>query len=71
MAKHAKLSAKGLGVIAQALPTKYKSKAGLVAAVLGLALSAATYFGTDYPQVALAIQALTAFGFVEKSGSDE
>ncbi|MCD2462469.1 hypothetical protein MBT42_02735 [Streptomyces sp. MBT42] len=65
MSKHAKVSKKGLARIAGALPTKYKSKAGLVAAVLGVALSAATYFGTDYPQVALAIQALTAFGFVE------
>ncbi|WAB08731.1 membrane protein [Streptomyces phage Andris] len=70
MSKHAKVSRKGLGVIAGALPTKYKSKAGLVAAVLGVALSAATYFGTDYPQVALAIQALTAFGFVEQSDSE-
>ncbi|ATI18891.1 hypothetical protein SEA_ANIMUS_28 [Streptomyces phage Animus] len=67
MSKHAKVSKKGLARIAGALPTKYKSKAGLVAAVLGVALSAATYFGTDYPQVALAIQALTAFGFVETS----
>ncbi|QAY15932.1 hypothetical protein SEA_JANUS_28 [Streptomyces phage Janus] len=67
MSKHAKVSKKGLARIAGALPTKYKSKAGLVAAVLGVVLSAATYFGTDYPQVALAIQALTAFGFVETS----
>ncbi|MGW8953511.1 DUF7439 family protein [Streptomyces sp. NPDC055709] len=70
MSKHAKVSSKGLGAIAGALPTKYKSKAGLVAAVLGVALSAATYFGTDYPQVALAIQALTAFGFVEQPDSE-
>ncbi|MFF8845488.1 hypothetical protein ACF08N_22640 [Streptomyces sp. NPDC015127] len=67
MSKHRKVSAKGLGVIARALPTKYKSKTGLVAAVLGVALSAATLFATDYPQVALAIQALTALGFVENS----
>jgi len=70
VSKHARVSKKGLGAIAGALPTQYKSKAGLVAAVLGVALSAATYFGTDYPQVALAIQALTAFGFVEQSDSE-
>ncbi|MFJ6680600.1 DUF7439 family protein [Streptomyces werraensis] len=65
MSKHRKVSAKGLGFIARALPTKYKSKAGLVAALAGVALSVAVYFETDYPQLALAIQALTAFGFVE------
>ncbi|MGW6600617.1 DUF7439 family protein [Streptomyces sp. NPDC055036] len=66
MNKHRKVSGKGLSAIARALPTKYRSKAGLVAAGLGLALSVAAYLGTDYPQVALAIQALTALGFVEK-----
>jgi hypothetical protein len=35
-----------------------------------VALSLATYFGTDYPQVALVIQALTAFGFVEQTDSE-
>lgn len=70
MSKHAKVTSRGLSRIARALPTKYKSKAGLVAAALGVALSAATYFGTDYPQVALAIQALTALGFVEQSDSE-
>lgn len=70
MGKHAKVTAKGLGVIAGALPTRYKSKAGLVAAALGVALSVAAYFTTDYPQVALAIQALTALGFVEKPDSE-
>ncbi|MFF4054601.1 hypothetical protein ACFYZ0_02255 [Streptomyces sp. NPDC001708] len=69
MSRHAKVSSKGLGAIARALPTKYKSKAGLIAAVVGVALSVATYFGTDYPQIALAIQALTAFGFVEQADS--
>lgn len=70
MSKHAKVTSKGLGAIAGALPTRYKSRAGLVAAVLGVVLSVATYFGTDYPQVALAIQALTAFGFVDRSDSE-
>lgn len=70
MSKHAKLTSRGLARIAGALPTKYKSKAGLVAAGVGVALSLATYFGTDYPQVALVIQALTAFGFVEQSDSE-
>ncbi|MEV5330872.1 DUF7439 family protein [Streptomyces werraensis] len=65
MSKHRKVSKKGLGLITRALPTKYKSKAGLVAALAGVALSVAVYFETDYPQLALAIQALTAFGFVE------
>ncbi|MEU9795076.1 hypothetical protein AB0E27_31575 [Streptomyces sparsogenes] len=67
MSKHRKLSAKGLGLIARALPTKYRSKAGLIAAILGVILSAAAVVGTDYPQVALVIQALTALGFVESS----
>jgi hypothetical protein len=61
------VSGKGLGLVVRALPTKYKSKTGLVAAVLGLVLSVAVYFQTDYPQIALAIQALTAFGFVEQT----
>lgn len=65
MSKHRKVSKKGLGAIARALPTKYKSKAGMVAALAGLALSVAIYFESDYPQLALAIQALTAFGLVE------
>ncbi|WP_329289576.1 hypothetical protein [Streptomyces pseudovenezuelae] len=70
MSRHAKVSSKGLGVIARALPTRYKSKVGLVAALVGVTLSVATYFGTDYPQIALAIQALTAFGFVEQADSE-
>ncbi|MBQ0949257.1 MULTISPECIES: hypothetical protein [unclassified Streptomyces] len=65
MSKHRKVSAKGLGVITRALPTKYKSKAGLVAAIVGLAVSVAAIVGTDHPEVAAVIQALTAFGFVE------
>lgn len=65
MSKHRKVSDKGLRAIARALPTKYKSKAGLIAALAGVALSAAALFAADYPQVAIAIQALTAFGFVE------
>ncbi|WP_406192321.1 hypothetical protein OH733_05495 [Streptomyces griseus] len=56
-----------MSAIAKALPTKYRSKAGLVASVAGVALSVAVLFATDYPQVAVAIQALTALGFVEKS----
>ncbi|AXQ61084.1 hypothetical protein SEA_HANK144_28 [Streptomyces phage Hank144] len=70
MAKHARVTDKGLGAIARALPTKYKSKAGLISAVAGVALSVAVYFQTDYPQLALAIQALTAFGFIEKPDSE-
>ncbi|QOV06152.1 hypothetical protein KGG72_gp22 [Streptomyces phage Salutena] len=65
MSKHRRVSEKGLSLITRTLPTKYKSKAGLVAALAGVALSAAALFATDYPQVAVAIQALTAFGFVE------
>ncbi|MCY0933619.1 DUF7439 family protein [Streptomyces sp. H34-S4] len=70
MSKHAKVSAKGLGVIARALPTKYRSKTGLVAAVLGVALSVAAVVATDYPEVAVALQALTALGFVEQPDSE-
>jgi hypothetical protein len=70
VSRHAKVTSKGLARIAGALPTKYKSKAGLVAAVVGLGLSVAVYFETDYPQIALAIQALTAFGFIEKPDSE-
>ncbi|QJD50674.1 hypothetical protein SEA_ISSMI_28 [Streptomyces phage Issmi] len=65
--KHARLSGKGLGAIARALPTKYKSKTGLVTAALGVAVSLAVYFETDYPQLALVVQALTALGYVEQT----
>lgn len=65
MSKHRKVSDKGLRVIARTLPTKYKSKTGLVAALVGLVLSVAAIVGTDHPEVAAVIQALTAFGFVE------
>jgi hypothetical protein len=61
------LSGKGLGAIARALPTKYKSKTGLVTAALGVAVSLAVYFETDYPQLALVVQALTALGYVEQT----
>jgi hypothetical protein len=67
VSKHAKLSGKGLGAIARALPTKYKSKTGLVTAALGVAVSLAVYFETDYPQLALVVQALTALGYVEQT----
>jgi hypothetical protein len=70
VSRHRKVTKKGLGAIARALPTKYRGKAGLVAATLGVLLSVAAVVGTDYPQVALAIQALTAFGFVEQSDSE-
>ncbi|ATI18967.1 hypothetical protein KGG85_gp27 [Streptomyces phage Tefunt] len=70
MSKHAKVSRKGLARIAGALPTKYKSRAGLVASAAGVILSLAVYFQGDYPQVALAIQALTALGFVEQTDSE-
>ncbi|WJN62571.1 hypothetical protein [Streptomyces phage phiScoe1] len=70
MSRHKKVSKKGLGAIAGALPTKYKSKAGLVASVLGVALSVAAVFATDHPELAVALQALTAFGFVENSDSE-
>ncbi|MFE5663416.1 hypothetical protein ACFQ7W_05740 [Streptomyces niveus] len=70
MSKHRRVSEKGLGVIARALPTRYRSKAGLAAAVLGVALSVVSVVATDYPQAAIAIQALTALGFVEKPDSE-
>ncbi|QPB09856.1 hypothetical protein KGG73_gp22 [Streptomyces phage Sentinel] len=70
MSCHAKVSKKGLGAIAGALPTKYKSKSGLVASVLGVALSLALYFQGDYPQLGIVVQALTALGFVENSDSE-
>ncbi|MFI5863573.1 hypothetical protein [Streptomyces sp. NPDC051546] len=67
MSKHSKVSSKGLSIIARALPTRYKSKAGLAASVLGVILSVAAVIATDHPEVAVALQALTAFGFVEQS----
>jgi hypothetical protein len=70
MGKHSRVSAKGRAVITQYLPTKYKSKAGLVASLAGVVLSVAVLFTTDYPQIAVAIQALTAFGFVENSDTE-
>ncbi|WP_436739915.1 DUF7439 family protein [Streptomyces sp. BBFR102] len=70
MSKHRKVSAKGRAAITQYLPTKYKSKSGLVASFAGVILSVAVLFTTDYPQIAVAIQALTAFGFVENSDSE-
>ncbi|MFG2923871.1 hypothetical protein ACGFYA_20475 [Streptomyces sp. NPDC048305] len=70
MSKHRKVSDKGLSFIAQTLPTKYKSKAGLVASVAGVALSVVAIFATDHPEIAVALQALTAFGFVEQADSE-
>ncbi|AVO22510.1 hypothetical protein PBI_PAEDORE_27 [Streptomyces phage Paedore] len=70
MSKHRRVSAKGRAVITRYLPTKYKSKAGLIASLAGVALSVAVLFTTDHPQIAVAIQALTAFGFVENSDSE-
>ncbi|WP_432006294.1 DUF7439 family protein [Streptomyces parvus] len=67
MAKHRKVSAKGVSALARALPTRYKSKAGLVASLAGVALSVAVLFATDHPQITVVIQALTALGFVENS----
>lgn len=71
MAKHAKVTSRGLALIGKALPTKYKSKAGLVASVAGVAVSLVALFATDHPEVAAVIQALTAFGFVEQTDSEE
>lgn len=52
--------------IAAALPTRYRSKVGVFAAVLGVVVSAVSVTTFDAPAVAIAIQALTALGFVEK-----
>ncbi|MGW3323871.1 DUF7439 family protein [Streptomyces virginiae] len=65
------MSSRGRGAIARALPTKYKSRTGQVASILGVVLSVAAILATDYPEVAVALQALTAFGFVEQSDSEE
>jgi hypothetical protein len=70
VSRHKKVSAKGLGLITKALPTKYKSKTGLVASVLGLVLSVVAVVATDHPEAAVVLQALTAFGFVENSDSE-
>lgn len=69
MSKRRKVSEKGLRLVAQALPTKYKSKAGLAAAALGLLVSLAAVYGADRPEVAAVIQALTVYGFIE-NGSE-
>ncbi|WP_438470801.1 DUF7439 family protein [Streptomyces asiaticus] len=51
------------------LPTRYRSKAGLIIAALGVVVSILTVAATDHPEVAVVIQALTALGFVEKPES--
>ncbi|MGW5130894.1 DUF7439 family protein [Streptomyces sp. NPDC004135] len=65
--KHSKPSRKAVSLVASHLPTRYRSKIGLVAAVLGVIVSLGSVLATDHPEVAVAIQALTALGFVEKS----
>lgn len=49
------------------LPTKYQSKAGQYAALIGVIASMVALFAMDEPAVAIGIQALTALGFVEQS----
>ncbi|MEU8133226.1 DUF7439 family protein [Streptodolium elevatio] len=48
------------------LPTRYRSKVGLAAALVGVVVSAVALESADHPEVAIVIQALTALGFVEK-----
>ena len=67
MSKHAAPSRKAVSFVVGHLPTRYRSKTGLVAAALGVIVSLASVLATDHPEVAVAIQALTALGFVEKS----
>ncbi|MGW0861308.1 DUF7439 family protein [Streptomyces sp. NPDC002611] len=65
--KHSKPSAKAVSFVVGHLPTRYRSKKGLVAAALGVIVSLGAILATDHPEAAVAIQALTALGFVEKS----
>ncbi|MCX5236248.1 hypothetical protein OG824_13665 [Streptomyces prunicolor] len=65
--RHVKPSGKAVSVVVGHLPTRYRSKTGLVAAALGVVVSLASVLATDHPEVAVAVQALTALGFVEKS----
>jgi hypothetical protein len=65
--KHARPSRKAVSLVVSHLPTRYRSKTGLVTAALGVIVSLAAVLATDHPEVAVAVQALTALGFVEKS----
>ncbi|MFF3249747.1 hypothetical protein ACFYWP_01785 [Actinacidiphila glaucinigra] len=65
MIKDSKLSGVA-ALVVEHLPTRYRSKVGLVTAALGVIVSLLSVVATDHPEVAIVIQALTALGFVER-----
>ena len=71
MAKHAAPTGKAVSLVVKHLPTRYRSKTGLVTAVLGVVVSILSLVAVDRPEVAVVIQALTALGFVEQSDTKE
>ncbi|ATI18728.1 hypothetical protein SEA_DAUDAU_27 [Streptomyces phage Daudau] len=71
VAKHAAPTNKAVALVVTHLPTRYRSKTGLVTAALGVVVSVLSVVAVHRPEVAVAIQALTALGFVEQDGSDD
>ncbi|MFF9644721.1 DUF7439 family protein [Kitasatospora aureofaciens] len=53
------------------LPVRYRSRAGAVLALLGVIVSALAVAYTDRPEIALAMQVLTALGVVAPSEPDQ
>jgi hypothetical protein len=66
VAKHRKARA---GVLVALLPNKWQRKARAVLASAALLVSAAAVFYADEPRVAVAVQAFTALGLLNKDGS--
>ncbi|MFI1799867.1 hypothetical protein ACH427_21280 [Streptomyces sp. NPDC020379] len=60
-------------VLLDALPVRYRSRAGAVCAALGVVVSIAAIIYADSPEVAVIVQILTALGVVAPSedSSDE
>jgi hypothetical protein len=53
------------------LPVQYRSRASAVFVTLGVIVSALSVSLADRPEIALAVQALTALGVVAPVGKDE
>ncbi|MFJ1932611.1 hypothetical protein ACIOGZ_08025 [Kitasatospora sp. NPDC088160] len=52
------------------LPVRYRSRAGAVLALIGVIVSALAVAYADRPEIALAVQILTALGVVAPDESD-
>jgi hypothetical protein len=66
MSKHRKSKA---SVLLNVLPHKYQRKGRAILGTVALLASVAAVFYADEPKVAVALQALTALGLLNKDGS--